>query len=161
MTDTKTITDGNGTTHLFDVAGDIRLVRPGNPPVYLPGDTIGRTMLFVPQAVSVAWQAPMVIYYHGHHGPALIDDYITEMPERDFRPLLKSLKVVLVEPQGGRFRSSACWELPPACPSSSTRRCPPPSGSPPAARDSACRTRSPSPGRSSSSGSPAAARRSR
>jgi len=101
MTDTKTITDGNGTTKFFDVSGDIRLVKPGTPPVYLPGDTIGRTMLFVPQAVTVAWQAPMVIYYHGHHGPALIDDYITEMPERDFRPLLKSLKVVLVEPQGG------------------------------------------------------------
>lgn len=87
---TTTITDGNGTTHLFDV----KRKRDAK-------DTIGKAMVFVPLAVSAADQVPMLVYYHGHNSQSSIENYVKSIPQRDFRPLLKSKQVVLVEPWGG------------------------------------------------------------
>lgn len=104
MTDTTT-TDGNGTTHFFDVMGMFRdgfqTTRVGPKTIHLGNAHLGRAMLFIPAAVSVAEQVPMLVYYHGHHGPNDIEGYIRGNAARDFRPLLKSKKVVLVQPQGG------------------------------------------------------------
>jgi hypothetical protein len=83
----KTVTDGNGTTHFFDVS--------------LGNGATGQSMVFVPLAVSQAGQVPMLVYYHGHNGQHSIEAYINAMKERDFRPLLKDKKVLLVEPWGG------------------------------------------------------------
>jgi hypothetical protein len=83
---TKTVTDGNGTTHFFDV--------------YDGKHTIGKAMLFIPLAVSLVEQVPMLVYYHGHNGRSSIEGYVTSITQRDFRPLLKSKKVLLVEPWG-------------------------------------------------------------
>jgi hypothetical protein len=58
-------------------------------------------MLFIPQAVTAVEMVPMLIYYHGHHGPDSIEGYLAGEKDRDFRSLLKSTKVLLVEPQGG------------------------------------------------------------
>lgn len=91
---TTTITDGNGTTHFFDVYDSVRHKRRTIP-------VIGRSMLFIPLAASPVEQMPMLVYYHGHHGPNTIEGYVGSIKERDFRPRLKSKKVLLVEPQGG------------------------------------------------------------
>jgi glycosidase len=90
---TKTITDGNGTTHFFDVypAKRTRNVK----------ETIGRSMLFIPLAATPVEQMTVLVYYHGHHGPSTIEGYVGSIKERDFRPKLKSKKVLLIEPQGG------------------------------------------------------------
>ena len=102
---TTTATDGNGTTHFFDVVGrfsdGLQLTRIGPHQMRLSNADLGRAMLFIPRAVSSVGQVPMLIYYHGHHGPKLIEGYIAGQKERDFRPLLKSTKVLLLEPQGG------------------------------------------------------------
>ena len=95
------IIDRNGTTQIFDVSGDIRIIKKGPPIVALPPLAIGTALLFIPQAVTLADQVPMLVYYHGHHGPQSIEGYVNELKERDFRPLLRSTKVLLVEPQGG------------------------------------------------------------
>jgi hypothetical protein len=90
---TKTITDGNGTTHFFDVypAKRTRDVK----------ETIGRSMLFIPLAATPVEQMTVLVYYHGHHGPSTIEGYVGSIKERDFRPKLKSKKVLLIEPEGG------------------------------------------------------------
>jgi hypothetical protein len=86
----KSITDGNGTTTYFDTKGGK-----------------GEAMLFVPVAVHVE-QVPLMIYFHGHadadkqqHNS--VAEYIDYRPERDFRPLLKLKKMVLIEPWGGTY----------------------------------------------------------
>ena len=83
----KTVTDGNGTTHFFDVV-DKMIV-------------IGKAMVFVPGTVSLVEAVPMLVYYHGHNSQDSIEGYIGAMKQRDFRPLLGAKKVVLVEPWGG------------------------------------------------------------
>ena len=90
---TKTITDGNGTTHFFDVypAKRTRNVK----------ETIGRSMLFIPLAATPVEQMTVLVYYHGHHGPSTIEGYVGSIKERDFRPKLKSKKALLIEPEGG------------------------------------------------------------
>lgn len=90
---TKTITDGNGTTHFFDVFPGQRTRNPN--------DTIGKAMVFIPRAVTAPDDVPMLVYYHGHNGQPSIEGYVNSLPQRDFRPLLKSKQVVLVEPWGG------------------------------------------------------------
>jgi hypothetical protein len=90
---TQTVTDGNGTTHFFDVYPGKRTRNPN--------EVIGRSMLFIPLAATPVEQMTMLVYYHGHHGPSKIEGYVGSIKERDFRPLLKSKKVLLVEPQGG------------------------------------------------------------
>jgi hypothetical protein len=87
---TKTITDGNGTTHFFDVPSG-----KGN------NGSIGTAMVFVPRAVTAPDDVRMLVYYHGHNGQSSIEGYVNSLPQRDFRPLLKSKQVVLVEPWGG------------------------------------------------------------
>ncbi len=90
---TTTITDGNGTTHFFDVfpAKRTRNVK----------EIIGRSMLFIPLAATPVEQMTVLVYYHGHHGPATIEGYVGSSKDRDFRPKLKSKKVLLIEPEGG------------------------------------------------------------
>jgi hypothetical protein len=90
---TKTITDGNGTTHFFDVYPGKRTRNPN--------DTIGKAMVFIPRAVTAADQVPMLVYYHGHNGQSSIEGYVNSMQQRDLRPLLKSKQIVLVQPWGG------------------------------------------------------------
>jgi hypothetical protein len=90
---TTTITDGNGTTHFFEVYDTVRHKGRTIP-------TLGRAMLFLPRT-GVPTELPMLVYYHGHHGPKRIEGYVNSITERDFRPLLKSKKVMLVEPEGG------------------------------------------------------------
>ena len=98
----KTITDANGTTHFFEVYGsDPIIVSRGPPIIALPPPVIGTAMVFIPRATSLVEQVPMLVYYHGHNGSASIEDYIKANKHRDFRPLLQSTKVVLVEPWGG------------------------------------------------------------
>jgi hypothetical protein len=103
--DPAPITDGNGTTRFFTVydkfSAGVQITSTGPHEQRLTNVVRGRAMLFIPQAVSLAEQVPMLVYYHGHHGPSLIEGYIKEKAERDFRPLLKDKKVLLVEPQGG------------------------------------------------------------
>jgi hypothetical protein len=84
---TKSVTDGNGTTHFFDVFNGTSI--------------IGQAMAFVPGAVSIVESVPMVVYYHGHNSQKSIEDYIAAMKQRDFRPQLAGKSVVLVEPWGG------------------------------------------------------------
>src|SRR5262249_38912374 len=82
----------------------VMITRTGPHTQVLSNIVLGRAMLFIPQAVSLVEQVPMLIYYHGHHnahGPAKIEDYIAKKTERDFRPLLRDKKVLLVEPEGG------------------------------------------------------------
>ena len=45
-------------------------------------------MVFVPRAVSLVEQVPMVVYYHGHNGSGSIEDYIKADKFRDFRAKL-------------------------------------------------------------------------
>ena len=85
----QSVTDSNGTTHLFDVVNGKSVV--------------GTAMAFVPIAVGMPEQVPMIVYYHGHNGQGSIDGYIKAKPVRDFRPLLKDKKVVFVEPWGGHM----------------------------------------------------------
>lgn len=100
-----TVTDGNGTTHFFDVLGrfsdGLQITQTGPNTQRITNRQLGRAMLFVPQAVSLVEQVPMLIYFHGHHGPETIEGYVASKTERDFRPLLKEKKVLLVAPQGG------------------------------------------------------------
>jgi len=101
---TRTFTTGDGTTILADINDSLRIVNAGPPVIALPPlkpGPIGVAMLFVPRAVSLVEQVPMLVYYHGHHGPSSIEGYVNQMPERDFRPSLAGSKVFLVEPQGG------------------------------------------------------------
>src|SRR5712692_10278749 len=84
---TKSVTDGSGTTHFYDVFNGTSV--------------IGKAMVFVPGAVSTVESAPMVVYYHGHNSQGSIEDYIKAMKQRDFRPPLAAKSVVLVEPWGG------------------------------------------------------------
>jgi hypothetical protein len=58
-------------------------------------------MAFVPIGVAAVEQVPMVVYYHGHNSQGSIEGYVKAMKQRDFRPLLKTKKVVFVEPWGG------------------------------------------------------------
>jgi hypothetical protein len=90
---TTTTTDGNGTTHFFDVY-------PANR-TRNPNDVIGRSMLFVPLGATAVEQMTVLVYYHGHHGPDTIEGYVRSSKHRDFRPKLRSKKVLLIEPQGG------------------------------------------------------------
>jgi hypothetical protein len=98
-------TDQNGTTEFFDVLAPmsqgLQITRTGPHEQRITNIVLGRAMLFIPQAVRVIEQVPMLIYYHGHHGPNTIEGYVDSKTERDFRPLLKDKKVLLVEPQGG------------------------------------------------------------
>src|SRR5580692_6524296 len=82
----KSVTDGNGTTHFFDMPG--------------MGQSAG-VMLFIPLKVSLVEQVPMLVYYHGHNSQHSIEGYIQAMTQRDFRPSLKDKQVLLVEPWGG------------------------------------------------------------
>jgi hypothetical protein len=84
---TKTVTDGNGTTHFFEVFNGTSV--------------IGTAMAFLPSGIAMAESVPMVVYYHGHNSQSSIEGYIKAMKQRDFRPLLASKKVLLVEPWGG------------------------------------------------------------
>ena len=103
----KTITTGDGTTHFVDINDRLRIVSAGPPVIALPplkSGAIGAAMLFVPKAVFQVEQVPMLVYFHGHHGPNSIEGYVNQMPQqRDFRPLLAGEKVLLVEPQGGPY----------------------------------------------------------
>jgi hypothetical protein len=86
----KSTTDANGTTTMLDVKG-------GN----------GEAMLFVPISVHID-QVPLMIYFHGHSNhdkawPKTLTDYIADLSVRDFRPLLKLKKMVLIEPWGGTW----------------------------------------------------------
>jgi hypothetical protein len=90
---TTTITNGNGTTHFFDVYPAKRTRNPK--------DIIGRSMLFIPLAATPVEQMTVLVYYHGHHGPATIEGYVKSSTDRDFRPKLRSKKVLLIQPQGG------------------------------------------------------------
>ena len=67
----KTVTDGNGTTHFFEMSHH--------------GKSTG-VMLFIPLQVSLVEQVPMVVYYHGHNAQHSIEGYIQAMSVRDFRP---------------------------------------------------------------------------
>src|SRR5262249_6724050 len=99
---TKTITDGNGITHFFEVyGGEPVIISKGPPIIALPPPVIGTAMVFIPLATSVVEQAPMLVYYHGHNSSTSIEDYIKALKYRDFRPLLKSKKVLFVAPWGG------------------------------------------------------------
>jgi hypothetical protein len=82
----KSVTDGNGTTHFIEM--------PDN------GKSAG-VMLFIPLAVSLVEQVPMLVYYHGHNSQHSIESYVKAMPQRDFRPSLRDKQVLLVEPWGG------------------------------------------------------------
>src|SRR5260370_31361182 len=84
---TKSVTDGSGTTHFYDVFNGTSV--------------IGNAMVFVPAAVSTVESVPMVVYFHGHNSQGSIEDYIKAMKQRDFRPSLAAKSVVLVEPWGG------------------------------------------------------------
>jgi len=85
----NSVSDGNGTMHLFDV---------------LDGKSIvGKAMAFVPIGVGMVEQVPMIVYYHGHNSQGSIEGYIKALKVRDFRPLLKDKKVVFVEPWGGHM----------------------------------------------------------
>ena len=86
---TTRVSDGNGTTHFFDV-------RDGK-------SIVGSAMAFVPIGVGMPDQVPMIVYYHGHNGQNSVESYIKAKPVRDFRPLLKDKKVVFVEPWGGNM----------------------------------------------------------
>jgi len=86
----KVATDGNGTTTTFDVKGDK-----------------GEAMLFVPVSVHID-QAPLMVFFHGHSdaddpNPQTLADYLGDIPDRDFRPLLKLKKLMLIEPWGGTW----------------------------------------------------------
>ena len=84
---TKTVTDGNGTTNFIEVFN---------------GKTvIGTAMVFQPLAVARVEAVPMLVYYHGHNSQSSIEGYIKAMTQRDFRPLLATKQVLLVEPWGG------------------------------------------------------------
>jgi hypothetical protein len=99
---TKTVTDANGTTHFFEVYGSAPIILKKGPPIIaLPPAEVGSAMVFVPHAVSLVEQAPMVVYYHGHNGSASIEEYLQADKYRDFRARLKATKAVLVEPWGG------------------------------------------------------------
>src|SRR5215468_6545726 len=84
---TTSVTDGNGTTHFYEVFDGTSV--------------IGKAMVFVPAAVAVVEAVPMLVYYHGHNSQGSIEAYIKAMKQRNFRPLLKSKRVLLVEPWGG------------------------------------------------------------
>ena len=84
---TKTITDGNGTTHFFDV--------------FDGKSVIGTAMAFLPASAGVPESVPMAVYYHGHNSQTSIEGYIKAMKQRDFRPLLAGKKVLWVQPWGG------------------------------------------------------------
>ena len=83
----KTVTDGNGTTHFFDV--------------FDGKSVLGTAMAFLPAGAGMPESVPMAVYYHGHNSQNSIEGYIKAMKQRDFRPLLASKKVLLVEPWGG------------------------------------------------------------
>jgi hypothetical protein len=98
---TKTVTDANGTTHFFEVYSNQPIVLDKGPPIVaLPPSAIGSAMVFVPRAVSLVEQVPMVVYYHGHNGSSSIEDYLKADKYRDFRAKLAATKAVLVEPWG-------------------------------------------------------------
>jgi hypothetical protein len=82
----KSVTDGNGTTHFIEMSDK--------------GKSVG-VMLFIPLAVSLVEQVPMLVYYHGHNSQHSIESYIQAMKQRDFRPSLRDKRVLLVEPWGG------------------------------------------------------------
>jgi hypothetical protein len=84
---TKTVTDGNGTTHFFDV--------------FDGKSVLGTAMAFLPAGAGMPESVPMAVYYHGHNSQNSIEGYIKAMKQRDFRPLLASKKVLWVEPWGG------------------------------------------------------------
>jgi hypothetical protein len=83
----KSVTDGNGTTHFVDIFDGKKV--------------IGSAMLFIPIGVSMVEQVPMLVYYHGHNSQNSIEEYVKALKQRDFRPLLKDKKVLLVQPWGG------------------------------------------------------------
>jgi len=85
----RSTTDSNGTTHLFDV--------------FDGKSVVGKAMAFVPIGVGMVEQVPMIVYYHGHNGQGSIEDYIKALKARDFRPKLRTKKVVFVEPWGGHM----------------------------------------------------------
>jgi hypothetical protein len=82
----KSVTDGNGTTHFIEMPDK------GNP---------AGVMLFIPLAVSLVEQAPLLVYYHGHNSQHSIESYVQAMTQRNFRPSLRDKQVLLVEPWGG------------------------------------------------------------
>ena len=59
---TKTITDGNGTTHFFDVFDGKRV--------------LGTAMAFLPAGAGMPESVPMAVYYHGHNSQSSIEGYI-------------------------------------------------------------------------------------
>ncbi len=106
--ETKTVVDANGTTHFFEVYGNEPIVLKKGPPlVVLPPPALGSAMVFVPRAVSLVEQVPMVVYYHGHNGSNSIEEYLKADKFRDFRERLALTKAVLVEPWGGH-KSKFC-----------------------------------------------------
>ena len=52
----------------------------------LKSGAIGAAMLFVPKAVFQVEQVPMLVYFHGHHGPNSIEGYVNQMPRQRARP---------------------------------------------------------------------------
>jgi len=81
----KTITTGDGTTHFVDINDRLRIVSAGPPVIALPplkSGAIGAAMLFVPKAVFQVEQVPMLVYFHGHHGPNSIEGYVNQMPKQ-------------------------------------------------------------------------------
>src|SRR5262249_5014694 len=84
---TKTITDGTGTTHFFDV--------------FDGKSTIGTAMAFLPAAAGVPEGVPMAVYYHGHNSQHSTEGYVNAMKQGDVRPLLAGKKVLWVQPWGG------------------------------------------------------------
>jgi len=56
---TKTVTDGNGTTHFLEV--------------FNGKSVIGTAMVFAPAAVSIVEAVPMAVYYHGHNSQSSVE----------------------------------------------------------------------------------------
>jgi len=83
----KTVADASGTTHFFEV--------------FKEKSVLGTAMVFAPAAVALVETVPMIVYYHGHNSKGSIEGYINSLEQRNFRPLLASKQVLLVEPWGG------------------------------------------------------------
>jgi hypothetical protein len=56
---TKTVTDGNGTTHFLEV--------------FNGKSVIGTAMAFLPSGITMAESVPIVVYYHGHNSQNSIE----------------------------------------------------------------------------------------
>jgi hypothetical protein len=79
-----TESDGNGTTHFFDING-------------------GKALAFKPKSLTDPEAQAVLVYYHGYNSSNDLKSYMASFPtERDLRPLLAATPMLLVEPWGGQ-----------------------------------------------------------